>query len=155
MVTVVSVDEDGNPVPAPVRTNVQSYLDAMREINFIVNVMDATTAAVDVTANITVLDGYDPGDTISRVQQSLSNYLDPATWGVEPTDNPADPKTWDNVAMVYYLEVSTVINNVGGVDRVTDLRIGANGGPQYAADLALPGVVPLPHPGSLVVTYTA
>jgi hypothetical protein len=154
MVTVVSIDEDGNPVPSTIRDDVKNYLDAMREINFIVNVMDVIVTGVDVTCNVTILEGYDPVDVVGRVGDTLRNYFDPAKWGIDVNDNPNDPKTWNNINTVYYLEVSSVINLVGGVGRITDLRIGPAGGAQYAADLTLPGVVTLPSPGTFNITYT-
>jgi hypothetical protein len=155
MVTVISIDEDGNPVPSTIRTDVKNYLDAMREINFVVNVMDVTVTGVDITSTVTVLEGYDPVDTTSRVAGALTSYLDPSKWGMDINDNPDDPKTWNNINTVYYLEVSSVINLVGGVGRITDLRIGPAGGAQYAADLTLPGVVTLPTPGTFNISHVA
>jgi hypothetical protein len=154
MVTVVSLDEHGNPVPSTIRTNVKNYLDAMREINFVVNVMDATVTGIDVTCSVTVLSGYDPADVVSRIVGALQSYLDPSKWGMDIQDNPDDPKTWNNINTIYYLEISTVINNVGGVNRIVVLRMGLAGGAQYPADLTIPGVVPLPTPGTLNITYT-
>jgi hypothetical protein len=109
---------------------------------------------VDVTCNVTILVGYDPADVVSRVGDALRSYLDPAKWAIDVNDNPNDPKTWNNINTVYYLEVSSVINLVGGVGRIVDLRIGPAAGAQYATDLTLPGVVALPSPGTFNITYT-
>jgi Baseplate J-like protein len=151
MITIVAVDEDGLAIPDPIQTDLQTYLDNMREINFIVNTMDPTTTAVDVIVSITVYQGYDPIDVASRVQIMIDSFLDPAIWGIDPNDNADDPKTWTNIDTIYYLELATAINNVAGVNRVTSLVFGISGGSLAAADLVLPGVVPLPNPGQIQV----
>lgn len=152
MVTVVAVDENGIAIPDPIQDNLQVYLDSMREINFIVNTMDPVSVSVDVTVDISVLPGYDPVDVAARVSAAIDSFLDPSIWGIDPTDNPADPKTWNNTTTVYYLELATAINNVGGVDRITQLVIGLAGGSLSSGDVVLSGVVPLPSPGTVTVT---
>jgi hypothetical protein len=152
MVTVIALDEAGVTVGTPIKTEIQTYLDAMREMNFIVNTMDATVRQIDVTTSITVLPGFSASDTASRVQSAITYFLNPAIWGMDINDNQNDPKTWTNKNTIYYLELSTAINNVGGVDRITLLTIGLHSGPQSPQDYVMQGVVTIPNPGTILVT---
>lgn len=152
MVTVISLDEAGLTVAAPIKTLVSAYLESMREINFIVNTMDAIVRIIDVSTTVTVLPGYNPTDVAARVQAVIANFLSPALWGMDDNDNRNDPKTWTNKNTIYYLELATAINNVGGVDRITLLSIGLHGGAMNPADYVMAGVVTLPNPGTITVT---
>jgi uncharacterized phage protein gp47/JayE len=152
MVTVISLDEAGAAVSTPIRNQVQTYLDSMREINFIVNTMDVFVRSIDVTTSITVLPGYSAADTASRVTSAIQYFLNPALWGMDPNDNKNDPKTWINKSTIYYLEMSTAINNVGGVDRIVSLTLGLHNGPQAPQDYVMQGVVTIPNPGTILVT---
>jgi uncharacterized phage protein gp47/JayE len=154
MVTVVSIDSNGVAVDATVRAAVQSYLDSLREINFIVNVADPTVTTVDVTTNVLLSEGYATNDVQYRVQLAIDNFLDPAMWGVDPSDDPNDPTSWNNTTSVKYLELAAAISAVAGVALVVSLTIGLSGGAQTAADHALTGVAPLPKAGAIVVNYT-
>ena len=48
MVTLILTDMQGQPVPQPVKDQITAQLEALREVNFIVNIMDAHYQAVDV-----------------------------------------------------------------------------------------------------------
>jgi len=156
MITIVAVDAAGNPVSMSVRTAIQTYLDSMREINFQVHTMDPVMTQVDITTSFTVGYGFTNADVVSRVEDALAAYVDPARWGTTEFVGDAAGGTlaqsWQNDTVVSYLEVATVINNQMGVDRIVNLTIGKNGGPQYPTDLVLSGMVALPYPGSMVVT---
>lgn len=154
MVTVAAIDTLGSPVPSGVKASIASYLESLREVNFVVNTVDPTTTAIDVTVNVTVLSGEDPATVVAAIETALTNYLDPATWGTTADDD----RAWSNVTTVRYLEIATVINNVSGVDTITttgglfDLEIGISGGALGRADVDIPGVVPLADAGTLTVT---
>jgi hypothetical protein len=151
MVCIVALDANGNGVSSSVKAAIAAYLDSMREINFVVNTTDPTVTAVDVTANFTTVPGYSPSEVGSRVQSAITNYLDPRQWGIDRNDDPNNPQTWNNTTIIRYLEIATLINNVSGVDIVTLLTLAKSGQTQYAQDLTLTGVVPLPNPGTILV----
>lgn len=151
MVTVFGLDDTGQPVVDPVKTNMKNDLDAMREVNFVVNAGDADLNDIDITAHFTVLPSYDLTDVQSRVYAAIQTYTDPSLWGIADTDDPNDPKTWINETTIYYLELSTIINNVPGVDRITLLQIGPHGGALAADDYVMAGVAPLPSPQTITV----
>src|SRR5215469_922113 len=154
MMTVVSIDSLGNAVNPTIRGNVQTYLDGMREINFVVNVADPTYTNVDVTTNVLVAPGFSGSDVQFRVQTALQNFLSPATWGIDPSDDPNDPVTWNNLSLVKYLDVAAAIGAVPGVAYPISVATGLAGGAQSTTDKTLTGVAPLPRPGAIVVTYS-
>lgn len=144
MVTIVALDSSGNPVSSDIKTDISDYLEQLREINFVVNMMDAVIIQIDITAVYTILSGYNSGDVADRVSSAINGYIDPATWGIDSTDDPNDPITFINRDTIYYLELATVINNVVGVDRITTLTLGLHGDSQAATDLVLDAIVPIP-----------
>lgn len=149
MVAVVAVDAIGNPVGSQIKTQVQEYLESNREVNFVVNVIDATYSTIDVTYTVTKYDGYDAADVQLRVDDALRNYLDPNNWGIPPS---GDQRTWYNQPVMRYLELAALINSVEGVNYVNDLSFGETGTPLEATDLVLNGRAPLPRPGIMTGT---
>lgn len=139
MVTLVLVDANGVTVGAATKAAVQADLEAEREVNFVVNVMDPTTTAVAVNFTITVLPGYDPATTLATAIDAVTSYLSPPNWA---GGNESPPVWRSGETKVRYLEVATLLNNVAGVQFVTALTIGG-----AAADFNLPGIAPLPTPG--------
>jgi len=154
MVTMAAVDSLGNAVNSTVRGNMQTYLDGMREINFVVNATDPTYTNVDVTTNVLVAPGFSGTDVQFRVQQAIQNFLSPATWGIDPSDDPNDPVTWNNLPSIKYLDVAAAIGAVPGVAYPISVATGLAGGAQSTTDKTLTGVAPLPRPGTIVVNYS-
>jgi uncharacterized phage protein gp47/JayE len=154
MVTVVSLDNTGAAVSSTIKTAVQTYLQAFRETNFVVNVDDPTLTAVDVTVNVLLANGYGSNDVQFRVQQAINDFLDPSTWGIDPSDDPNDPSSWNNLTVVKYLELASAISAVPGVAYIISLAVGLNGGAQASTDHTLTGSAPLPHAGTITVTVS-
>lgn len=152
MVTVVALDATGTAVSSGVKTEIQTYLNSLREINFIVNVTDPTVTAVDVTTNVKVVSGYAASDVQTRVVAAINEFLSPAVWGVDPSDDPNDPVSWNNTTTISYIALASAIQAVSGVAFVTALTLGSHGGALSAADFALTGVAPLPNPTTITVT---
>ncbi len=150
-VTVALVDIAGQPVSQAIRTAVQSYLQARREVNFLVSTMDPTYTLVAVTFTAIAGKGWDPTDVHDRAIAALQAFLSPATWG---TVAAGEARQWINVPLVRYLEVATVLNNVAGLDYVTALTLGVQGAAMAATDTALAGDAPLPGPGTMTGTLT-
>ena len=148
MVTVACVDPNGAAITAAAKSNVQAYLQANREVNFIVNMMDPHFTVITVVASIHVTTGYDPTATINSVVASLQGYLSPARWGVDPTvQEDSAVNTWLDNTHVYYNEIITNISNVVGVDHVISCTV--NGG---TADIVLTGPAALTQPGTMTIT---
>lgn len=148
MVTVVPVNAAGNPVSSQGKTDIDTFLQANRELNFVVNVMDPRYTAVDVHADIKVLAGYDPVAIDSDATAALNNYLSPANWGRDITQ----PHSWVETPKVYYNELIALVSSVPGVDRVVDLTVAFGGSTATRADLTISNPAGLTTPGAISVT---
>jgi hypothetical protein len=152
MVTVVALDSLGVGVNSTIRTKIQTYLNSLRELNFIVNTTTPTVSLIDVTTTLTVLKSYAVTDVHDRVVTAIQDFLDPSMWGVDPSDDPNDPVSWINTTKVSYLELATAVNQVPGVALITALTLGLHGGGLSSADYTMTGVAPLPNPSTITVT---
>jgi hypothetical protein len=149
MVTVAPVDDDGNPVSAATRAAVQAYLDALREVNFVVHVIEPTYTTVAVNFTATAWPGWDPVAVQAAAIAAVQDYLSPAHWGQAPG---GDVREWlPNETTVSHYEVAEALNRVDGLRRVTALTL--NG--QANAEIALTGYAPLPRAGAITGTVTA
>lgn len=122
MIALVVVDASGQPVTSAVKTAVDDLLQSEREVNFVVNVIDATYTTIDAAAAFTIYAGYSGAEVAGRVVAALTSYLSPANWG---RPRIGDQHTWLNVTTVRYLELAQIVNNVEGVDYVTSLLFAA------------------------------
>jgi hypothetical protein len=111
-------------------------------------VIDPTFTNVDVSFSFTTFPGYDSASVKPLAEDAVKTLLDPSQFGSPPGDS----RGWSNIKVVYLWELVTALNNVQGVDRITALTVGANGGAQTATDLTLSGSIPLPRPGNIVGT---
>lgn len=141
MVTVATRDVDGGPNSSEVKGEVDALLQSMREVNFIVNVIDPEYTAVAVTFKGVSWPGWDEEAVEAACVEALKGYLSPKTWGLPPT---AQAPVWVNEPKVRYLEVAQVLNAVDGFRYVTELKV--NGG---TADVTLSGAAPLPEAGAI------
>lgn len=145
MVTVVPVDIDGNPLSSLLMTALQTYLDGLRETNFVVTVIPPTYTAVAVVAQVVAQPTASATAVQAAVEAALNMYLSPATWA----GGSNQPPQWLADFTVFYLNVAAVIGNVPGVQSITTLTL--NGG---TSDVALVGTAALPLP-TVSVNVTA
>jgi hypothetical protein len=152
MVAVALSDANtGLAVAAPIKTAVDSGLQALREVNFVVNVIDPNYTTVDVTFQIVVRPGYIESDTLQEAIDAVTDALRPYNAG--KGDGTSGINDWEQVDAIRRQDISTVINNVQSVAHWTTLTIGLNGGAQTNAEtFALAGAAPLPQPGAIVGT---
>lgn len=144
MIAVATVDADGNPNSSQVKSEVDALLQGMREVNFVVNVIDPTYTEIDVTYTAVAWPGWDAEAVQAAADAAVAEYLSPSSWGQPPT---GQPDGWVNDTKVRYLEVAQVLNAVDGLRYVTDLKVeGAT------ADVNLTGAAPLPKPGTITGT---
>jgi hypothetical protein len=153
MIAVSAIDINGNNLDGATKSALQATLQANREVNFIVNVIDPNRTAVDVTfAAISVLN-YDPAQVQADAIAAVQNYLSPATWGQAPfVDN---PQTWVQIDKVYYFEMVQAISNVQGVDRLVSLTMAVHGGTLASSDVALVTPATLAEAGTINGTVTS
>lgn len=152
-VTVAMSDAaSGGNVTNPVKTAVGTSLQEMREVNFVVRIIDPVRTPVDATFNIVVIDRpeFDPdtvlADAIDAVKDTLQSYA----WGRVPGGSPSSWRISDTLRRQ---EISSAINSVDGVAYWSTLTIGLNGGAQTTAEsFDLPGAVPLTSVGTIIGT---
>jgi len=156
MVTIVGIDSSGAALDGTHKSEVQADAEARREVNFIVNMDDPTFNNIDVTVQVKALDGFDPVALQAAIEQAITDYLSPATWGSVD----GDPTQWTNQPVVRYLEIAALVNAVPGVDYITttggnyDLEIAIHPAALGRVDLNLTGIAPLPVADVLSVTVT-
>lgn len=144
MVAVAGVDTAGEAVSAPVKQGISDLLEAEREQNFIINVIDPTYTSIDVTFAFTTMPGQEPSSVEDAAITAVKSYLSPAGWGLLDSGD-----EWRNVPVVRYLEVASVITNVPGVDFIVTLQIARTGQPFSNIDVPLSGPVSLPRAGTV------
>lgn len=147
MVTVAVVDEDGEALAAGVKTEVDAYLQAMREVNFVVHVIDPTYTIFDVEFSVTPLPGWDQAVVDANVIAAVESFLSPARWGGSTAGD--DAAEWTNRTVVRYLELAQAVNDAPGVDYIDTLTFGEQGGALATADVTMDGPAPLPRPGDI------
>jgi hypothetical protein len=137
-ITVAAVDSAGSTVSSLIKTAIHDYIAARREVNFIINVMDANYTNIDVAATVVLLTGYDATTVHGDVVTAINNYLSPANWGIDPTIAGSDAATsWVERDTVYYNELVALVSGVTGVDRVSALTLNVHGGTPATADVSI------------------
>lgn len=146
MVTVAVVDEQGERVPAAVREALRAGLDARREVNFAVYVIDPVYTTVNVAVEVEVVawPGWDAAVVSAEVAAAVREFMSPAAWGLPAA---GDSEEWYNQLTVRPLDVA---NRVGDVESVRSIvSVTLNGG---LAPVTLAGPVGLPRAGTVTVT---
>lgn len=153
MVTVSAIDANGTDIDSTAKNELLALFNSNREVNFVVGIMDAKRTAIAVTYSAVAVQGFDPMSAQDNADAALADYLSPASWGRDPryTDS---AQTWVQVDNVYYFEIAQVISNATGIDRVTSLVIGVDGGSLAAADVAISKPASLTTAGTISGTVT-
>jgi hypothetical protein len=155
-VGIAAVDAAGVPIASGIKTQLQTYLDGLRETNFIVSVFDPTVTQIDVTFNVKCLVGYTAATVQANALARLNAYLDPSNWAKDPTvtDAAAQAGTWVETSILYYWKVIQQLSIAEGVDRVISMTMCIHGGSLGTADITLPGHATLTDQGTLNATAT-
>lgn len=152
--TVAVVDAVGGQVPTATKTAISDLLTGPEDrlLNSVIHIVDPDWNDVDITATAIAYPGFDVGVVEAAAEGALADFVDPSLWGQPSTGETRD---WVNKALVSLYDVAGALDRVEGLDRVTDIDLGLNGGAQATADLALPGIAPLTRPGVINVTVSA
>lgn len=145
MTAVAAVDEDGIDVAAPIKTAIGEMLAAMRETQWILNVIDTVYGSIDVDAEVGILEGFDEATVLASVSAALETYLSPANAGGSSTSG--DPRAWRNVDRIRLNEVISLIDRVPGVDWVGVVELNGD-----TDDIVFAGPVTLPEAGTITPT---
>lgn len=145
-----ALDEGDDETPGT-REYVKARIEAQLMADSVIFVIDADYTTIDVTASIVSLPGFNHADVCAAVETALENYLTPINWGRREGFGQI-PTTWVNSSTVYYLELTTLVNNVPGVDRINTLTFKKTGGSHNTTNVSLTGDVPLTQPGAIAIT---
>jgi uncharacterized phage protein gp47/JayE len=151
-VGVAAIDSEGAAISSAKKTELDTYLQSLRQQNFIVSVIDPTFTTVNVTATVVKYQNSDSYDVSARAAAAVSSFIDPKQWGVPVW--PPDSRGWERKTVVRAQEFYTALNNVEGVEYVSALSFQLEGGANDANDKTLFGTFPLPLPGVITVTVT-
>lgn len=139
-VTVAVTDINGNPLTSDDKTAISAYLEAKREVNFVVTVADADYNFITVTYSYALAAGYVAATVTAAISATLRAFLSPAIWGALPATDPASKaNAWSNTTTVYISVITALIQNTPGVAHVGTVKINGS-----TSDYALTGTAPLP-----------
>lgn len=141
-VTVAITDDAGEPVEPPVKNRLKTTLQSMREVNFLVFVVDPTYHTITITYKVQALPGWNADAVAANVDAALYEHLNPFRWGNRDYAQYSEDR-WLNSTHVRYFDMLWLVRDVNGVDHVIDLKI--NGG---TTDVPLSGVAPLVRSGT-------
>ena len=133
-ITVVIVPESSTPQPQPssaILRTVHDYLDRRRLLTTEIFVYPPVYVKVSVKANVMPLAGQDPKAVMNRVNQRVSEFLDPLRGG-------EDGKGWPFGRPVYLSEIYNLIDGVDGVDYVQEVSLKEGDREWKAADVDVP-----------------
>lgn len=154
-VTVIPASSDGTATNADTKTALQAWLAGFRELNFVVDVIDATYTPVFVTVNCHLFPGFDATATASAIQAAIINFLSPQTFGQAAFGN---VNQWFSGCTIFYSALTSVVQNAGqgAVQEIIDgsLKLGIAATPTGTTSLVLPGPVGLPTSTTSTVTVT-
>jgi hypothetical protein len=155
-VTLVVADEHGEPLAAAIKAEVEKLLGELREVNWVLHVIDPSYTTIPVTATVVAYAGQSMAQVQSACVAALTEYLSPgnfrlgemspATEGGEVINAPVGEAQPRNQT-IYLNELIALLDRTLGVDRVKAVTI--NG---VAADFVLASPTTLPKPGTIAVT---
>lgn len=146
--TVFPIGPEGKPVSETVKAALLKGQEAKLISGVLHFVADPSYTGIDVKASVVVEAGFDPETIAAAVKTRLEEYFAPSAWGLPKN---GEGSGWINRTSVYFNEVISEMDRVGGVDRVASLEIGKHGGTLGTKDIELSGVAPLAEPGTLEV----
>jgi hypothetical protein len=120
---ISAIDEVGAPLLPPVRDELIVYLESTRAQNFIITFVDPVYYTVDIDYTVRIVKGEAPDSVKTIVEENLGQYLNPASWGKDPS---ALENVWIKQTALRYLELTTVVENTPGVDYIESLVFRVN-----------------------------
>lgn len=132
---------------------IAGWLESLREINFIVNVISPTYSPIYVTATVKAAAGWDATSVQQNVQFALLAYLAPQAWGLPV----ATSYGWANSTTLFQSALAAVVQSAAGVSYIANgtLKFGLSPAPSNVADLTLPGPVALPTSSTATIPTSA
>jgi hypothetical protein len=150
MITVVGVDQFGIDLPDQIRQDLDDYLEAQREVNFVVWVIDPSRTTINVDFSAVAFRNFNSQEVEAAAEAAVTEYLSPMNWGKDPLITTGGAgKTWVETTWLRYNKLIQVIENVDGVAYVSDMRINRVEDPPNKLDIALDQPAALTEPGTI------
>lgn len=140
-VRVAAIDSAGEAISAPLKAQLDALLQADREVNFDVQVVDPTYTTVNVTYSVQSVPNVDKVALKATIDAAITDYLSPANWG-QP-DYVGDERVWVLSRIVRTNELVQLVSNIDGVDYVISMSPSVT---------TLSGDAPLTRPGTMTGT---
>jgi len=147
-ISIAVIDEEGEPLTSGQKETVGATLEALREVNWSIFIIDADYTEIDVTYDFETFQGYTKTDVAENVDEALTEFFSPRNWGNFGLDLPAGGTP---SRFVRYFDVVALVDSVPGVDYINTLTINADGDSPDTEDIELQGAVPLTRPGSFTL----
>ena len=157
MITLILTDLQGQPVPQPVKDQIAGQLEAAREVNFIVHIIDADYQPVDVHVDAQGFPQMMNSTVAAAIVEEVTLMLSPSVWRlgtlsadmeagevIPPPDMTPDPDGPAGRQVIRVNEIVASADRARGVDWVNAVAI--NGA---VADITLANAWTLPQPGSI------
>lgn len=155
-VTLILAQDDGYPCAASVKTTVQAQLEALREVNWVINIIDPIYEPIAVAFDVVAFAGQDASAVQATCTANVTAYLQPALFrlgalspaiaGGEVIPPPSGGSTTRR-QFIYVNELVALLDRSLGVDRVKSVTINGT-----AADHQLATPYSLPEPGAITGT---
>lgn len=152
-----AVDSDGNPIDAGTKAELLARQQALREVNFLLYLIDPTVTAFDVTCTVVGEDGFDKTQLQLDVENAIASFLNKATWGTDQTvQGDAQSRTWSSTftSVLRFIDLATIVRNVQGLAYVSLLQVAISGQTLGQSDIQLPGPAPLATAGTIIVAVS-
>lgn len=146
-VTVVPVDVAGNALTTGEMNAIQAYLEALRELNFLVYVIPPTYFPVTIGGQVICEATSNINTVQAAIDTALTAYLSPATWA----GGDQLPPVWNHETSIFLLNVAAIIGAVPGVRDIVSLTVNGTAN----LETSMPGVGTLPQPTVNVTVSTS
>ena len=154
-VCVCVTDTSGIALNPDTMSALGTWLQSLREVNFIVNVVPPSYNNVYATVSVYRNQLYDATTVQANVQQTLLTLLSPSGWGVAPDSSGT---IWFNVPTIYQSVIESAIQNTTGVDHIQTGSLGFGltpSPPTSGGDVTLVGAFPLPSSSATTIPLSA
>jgi uncharacterized phage protein gp47/JayE len=150
--TLVPVDDAGQPVPSAAKQQVVDLFTAdKRVLNGVVHVIDPTYTTIGAALQVTAEIGFALADVQAAAIAAAQGYLNPATYGLPRSGEDLE---WHNRPVVTAYDVGRAVGLVESVQSVLAVSLsGGTGATDQARTLG--GLAPLPVAGAITCTVTA
>ena len=157
-VTVVIAQADGTPCTADTKATVVNQLEALREVNWVVHIIDPVYEPINVTFDVVAFAGQDQITVHDTCVANVTAYLQPAMYrlgamspaiaGGEVVPPPDEDDETARRQVIRVNDLIALLDRSLGVDYVVSVTINGDG------DLALGSAYTLPTPGTITGTVT-